>query len=94
MDLMSTLQVALGIGHSMFLVDPDNEKVKDFEVFEPEEAVCETTNPEALRAQRVRPEKARAPNGRPTRPQPRKARARNEKRLAGLPTNKGTSCET
>ena len=44
---MYQLQVALGIGHSMFLVDPDSEKVKDFEVFEPEEAVCETTNPEA-----------------------------------------------
>ena len=36
-----------GIGHSMFLVDPDSEKVKDFEVFEPEEAVSEATNPEA-----------------------------------------------
>ncbi|CAK0738461.1 hypothetical protein CVIRNUC_001046 [Coccomyxa viridis] len=42
-----THQVALGIGHSMFLVDPDSEKVKDFEVFEPEEAVSEATNPEA-----------------------------------------------
>ena len=31
----------------MFLVDPDSEKVKDFEVFEPEEAVSEATNPEA-----------------------------------------------
>ena len=45
--VMNILQVALGIGHSMFLGDPDSEKVKDFEVFEPEEAVCETTNPEA-----------------------------------------------
>ena len=41
------MQVALGIGCSMFLVDPDNEKVKDFEVFEPEEATCEPINPEA-----------------------------------------------
>ena len=41
------LQVALGIGHSMFLVEPDSEKGKDFEGFEPEEAVSEATNPEA-----------------------------------------------
>lgn len=47
MDNGGGMQVALGIGHSMFLVDPDNAKVKDFEVFEPEEATCEPTNPEA-----------------------------------------------
>ena len=41
------MQVALGIGHSMFLVDPDSDKVNDFEVFEPEEATCEPANPEA-----------------------------------------------
>lgn len=30
----------------MFLVDPDSDKVKEFEEFEPEEATCEPTNPE------------------------------------------------
>ena len=37
----------LALGTQCFLVDPDSEKVKDFEVFEPEEAVSEATNPEA-----------------------------------------------
>ena len=45
--MMDAVQVALGIGHSMFLVDPDNAKVQDFEVFEPVEATCEPTNQEA-----------------------------------------------
>lgn len=44
------LQVALGIGHSMFLVDPDSEHVKSFEMFEPEEKTCKPTNPEAAEA--------------------------------------------
>lgn len=39
--------MALGIGHSIFLVDPDSDKLKGFEVFEPEEATCEPINPEA-----------------------------------------------
>ena len=37
----------LALGIQCSLVDPDSEKVKDFEVFEPEEAVSEATNPEA-----------------------------------------------
>lgn len=34
----------MGIGYSMFLVDPEHPKVKDLEVFEPVEAVTELVN--------------------------------------------------
>lgn len=37
-------QVAMGIGYSMFLVDPEHPKVKELEVFEPVEAVTEPVN--------------------------------------------------
>lgn len=36
--------MAMGIGYSMFLVDPEHPKVKDLEVFEPVEAVTEPVN--------------------------------------------------
>lgn len=31
----------MGIGHALFLVDPEHPKVKALDVFEPAEATCE-----------------------------------------------------
>lgn len=46
----------MGIGHALFLVDPEHPKVKELEVFEPVEAVTEPTNlPEADAGARTGP---------------------------------------
>jgi len=39
-------QVAMGIGHALFLADPDDPKVKAMDIFEPAEATCQPADTE------------------------------------------------
>ncbi len=41
------MQVALWVEQSRFLVNPDNHNAKEFEVLEPEVAICKPTSLEA-----------------------------------------------